>query len=89
MKRFSIYFLAIAFLSTLAITLAGCSDPKPNVIPPAPPAAVETQTPDVPAEEAELLLPPDSKGEGSEPKNSGPFGGATLPDQPSEEASEE
>ena len=43
---------------------------------------------EIPDEEAEFLLPPDSNGEGSEPKNSGPFAGATLPEKAPEETSE-
>ncbi len=69
--------LFASILATSALLVGGCD----NDVDDTPPPPTEVQTP-APAPDEAFILPDDSKGEGSEPKNSGPFGGALPAEDP-------
>ena len=71
--------VALVLFMSSALFLSGCDSSEKTATPP-----TEVESPETtPAEE--LILPADSLGEGSEPKNSGPFGGAVQPEEAPEE----
>lgn len=78
MKKSILHLMFMALLSTTVLLFSGCnseSDEKNSDI--------EIEVPDAPDEE--LILPADSVGEGSEPKDSKPFGGAVREDTKEED----
>ena len=76
MKFLPLNYSALALFATSVFFLSGCNNSDEAATPPADTEVIDT----APVEE-ELILPADSLGEGSEPKNSGPFGGAVQPEE--------
>ena len=63
-------------LATVVLFISGCGNDAKDA-----PSLAPVQISDPAPAEDELILPPDSKGEGSEPKDSAPFGGAIQPEE--------
>ena len=80
MKAYTSNMLLAGLLATVALFIGGCGNDAEDS-----PPIESIQGSDPASAEEELILPPDSKGEGSEPKESAPFGGATQPEDASEE----
>lgn len=77
MKTSPSTLLLAMLLATSSLFIAGCA----NEVEEAPSPEISSTQSDPPAESEDLVLPPDSFGEGSEPKNSGAFGGAIPPEK--------
>lgn len=76
MKFLPLNYIAVALFVPSALFLSGCDSSDETATPP-----TEVEITDTAPVEEELILPADSLGEGSEPKNSGPFGGAVQPEE--------